>query len=86
MTTYREEFEKGEQRAKIRSRKQVIVSRSLQGLVIALALFNDFPIFIKILIFAILQLILGAVMSSEWMERRFQKWARKPASEQTKFP
>src|SRR5258708_5240565 len=75
MSNYNEEFRKGHETAKIRSRKQALIHALLQAEVISIAIFNDFPILIKVLIFILLQFILGGIMSSKWMQ---SKWIARP--------
>jgi hypothetical protein len=67
---YKEEFEKGKESARIKNSKQAMISSFLQAVVIAVAIFNEFSFAGKLIIFIILQLILGAVMSSGWMRRK----------------
>ncbi|HYT41514.1 MAG TPA: hypothetical protein VEP90_04165 [Methylomirabilota bacterium] len=79
MSTYKEEFRKGKKSAKIRSHKQAIITGGLMGGVIGVSIFNDFPFIIKSILFVVLMLILGAVMSSDWMKKKFKS---KPDADQ----
>jgi len=69
---YRETFKQGEESAKIKSRKQAIMTGVLEAIVISVAIFNDFHVVWKLTIFIILHLTLSAVMSSAWMQKRFE--------------
>lgn len=70
--SFKEEFQKGEESAKIRSRKQGNITAILVGLVLGISIFNGFPILVKVLIFVVLMLILGAVMSSNLVQRKLR--------------
>lgn len=70
-----DEFKKGQEAAKIRSRKQAIITALLQGTVLAIAIFNGFPIIVKVLIFIVLSSILGGLLSSKWIQ---SKWETQP--------
>lgn len=72
MSSIYKELKKGAESAKIRSRKQAIITGLLHAIIISASIFNDFNIFVKLLIFISLTLILGAIMSSDWMQRKFK--------------
>jgi hypothetical protein len=74
---YKKELRKGSESAKIRSPKQALITALLQAVIISIALFNEFPLFIKVLIFILLQLILGGIMSSKWVQSKWKPQTQK---------
>jgi hypothetical protein len=77
MAIFREEFRKGSESAKIKSPRQAILTAFLQAVVISIAIFNEFPLLIKVLLFILLQLILGGIMSSKWVQSKWKPQTQK---------
>jgi 1,4-dihydroxy-2-naphthoate octaprenyltransferase len=65
MENLKNTFDDGVDSSKLKTHKQAIIRAIVHGIFTALALFNNFHIWVKILIFIVLFLIYGMVASSK---------------------
>lgn len=68
---YKKSFEDGIKTSKLKSKKEAIVVGSIQGIIIGISIFNDFPILVKIVMLISFMLIFGGIASSKKFKNMF---------------